>query len=569
MKSQSSVILPSIEHNNPKMCVDILRDMKLLTKDKNEFNTFLRTNRKTLSVNTTIDALLPNSFKAYTSKGFSTRKEMKTIEFDNIFYTSSFKNIYTSNSIKPLSTYTNSLKTLSASTTCSFKTLSSSANFSRKATMSDLNNEGETFVSSFAEYLGIKKNIFEKFSYIHNYNIDVEKSCLNHLERLRNGLGEDNYYMREFNEDNINRLVKLKLKSFKAVLEVGSVNRSKIYLPFDFMIIFCFCNYEELVLILSQCLEINEETFQITLNQQNLYLAINRLYMFERKSLNFPNSFKINRDFNFKWIGQTASYNIKIHCPEMSLYFRNKNLAIKQYLNLNNLMYFYTERFINWEYNLLNILSQEKEFRGHFNKIISKEKPYYSSKSKVKINIGSRLDLNPLTYDIDNISFPFAYTDDNKITYYVLFHAYSIDLKKFVKNTAYLNWKNSLVLFRLRDKLNLEGLVNRRCRLDDDQNIIFDTGFINNITEELYDFYSKSDEKPCPNKQIFKLNEPRLEFQALISGRFRKRRIFISNGYLEELATVRVVNSINEFVEKNVRNLQKDLLEEESKNILI
>jgi hypothetical protein len=537
MKNQTTQNLPIINSYTYKtnQSINILKDVKQIILTSSNFNTFLRSNKKhdTKQTNKSIN-INAGPFGQFQSDKCRSTRELKTITFEDFFPT----NVNTT-SFTPISP--KSYKTsLDLTTTY----------------------QGDTFMAFFSEYIGLGSGRLSSSGTLPN-NIDVEKYCQDSVEKIKIEYENISYLIRVFNKNSDNE-VKLKFKSFKFTINKSPRGKAKLYLPYDFIILFSFCNYEEIIFVLSQCIDIDEENYQISLNERNFYYVINRLPMFERKS--FKNVFKFNHNISFRWLGKTKTFDVNLYCPLVSIFFASKNIVIKKHLNQSVLVSIFQKSFLDWDCSLLNLLSEEKEFRAHFNKIISRDKPYLFSKYRLVFRLDHRFDFIPLTFGLDHVTLPLVYLDENGKANFVLAYGYSIDLKKVTRNTKYLSWKNTQVLLRLKDTINLESSVNRRCKVDSENRILFDTDWLNSITEDLYSYFTKADETmvTCSTKQNFKLNEPRIDFQTLIGGRYRKRRMYITGAYLNDLAAVRSAKDIVSFVEKNIGGFQKELNEEES-----
>jgi hypothetical protein len=530
MKSHSTVNLPNINYYSKTQNINIFKDVKQIVLTSSNFNSFLKSNKNLKGIDTTLP------YNKYIAEKCQSTRELKKICFDDFFKTSFYTTTLSSIPISPAIT-PKSNKVFDFNTT-----------------------QVDSFIALFSEYLGLNNSSLSKVPQI--YNIDVERYCIESIGRLKTEYNPLSYLSRDFNKD-VND-VRLKFKSIKLSINNHPDGKVKLYLPFDFVILFSFCNYEEIILFLSHYIEIDEETYTISINETNFYNAINKLPMFERKSL--KSCFKFTHNITFRWLGRTKNFDLNISCPSVSMYFKSKNMIIKKNLSQAIILHLFSKSFIEWDFNLMNLFTDEKDFRTHFNKIISKDKPYKFSNNRLVFRLDHRFDFKSKGYDLEQITLPFVYIDDDNKANFVLFYGYSMDLKKIVKNTKYLTWKNTIILLQLKDTINLEFSINRRCKLGPENKILFDHCWLNNIKEDLLPYFIKSDQiSHTTTKLNFKVNEPRIESQTLINGRFRKRRMFITKDYLNELSGVRCVKDIITFLDKNIKKLQGDLIEEDSK----
>jgi hypothetical protein len=410
------------------------------------------------------------------------------------------------------------------------------------------------FASMFFDFLSEVQDREFNFTYKKS---KFEDHCLKNIEILKENLTCFSSFKKVYNVGKKEEVC-LNIKSFKFSLTKGKV-KHKIYLPFDMITVFALCTVEQIIFILSQCLENDEENGSIKLNEGKLATMINILPYFNTESkVDFSNKFKMNKNISFEWVTENSIYKANLVCPKICFNFITKNISISKYFTSELFLRVYPNEFTGWDKNVLNYLTMDKEFRNTFNKVITS-----TITTKTKINIDKRfksIEIPSLEISI----IPLVYQYNDELNYFVTIQGYRIELKGLLRTSYNISWKNSITLLKLKKLINLENFINRKTRLDEEGKILFDKNFIDYIDNELIGFFSNEKYDLDKPKQLYNLFEPCINCQTVINGRFNKQKLFFPSEYNEEIAKYKDIDSILDFFCKSLKNVVTMLILEDS-----
>jgi hypothetical protein len=410
------------------------------------------------------------------------------------------------------------------------------------------------FSCIFAEYLGVG-DMFED-GFINKKN-RFEEHCIKTIGLLKNNINDSCVFVKHYNAGHE---VQLKLKSFKFVLE-GEGLRKKIYLPFDFITIFGLCTNEQIIFILSQCIDFNEIKASVKLDAAKVINMLLVLPYFNYDMAKAESRFKMNRNLQFEWITDNKQYKTTLICPKISFSIVHKTVKLTKYLSRDLFLEVYPNDYMQWDRFVLSYLTLDKEFRNIFIKVITNKMEVNGPKV---ISIDRRF--RPLeSPSLEMMSLPLVYQTNKDITYFITARGYRIEFNKQASGYN-LTWRNTLTLLKLRDYINIDSFVSRRTYLDDEGKIHFDKNFIDNISNELIEFFNvyKCADKPKTN---FNLIQPYITCQTFTHNRWSKQRLTLPFDFNDELVTHTDVNNIIEYFCKQLKVVISLIHTEESKHL--
>jgi hypothetical protein len=395
----------------------------------------------------------------------------------------------------------------------------------------------DTFKSTFFEFLSENNFLDSRLITLSPRSLTFEDYCLNRLEVLKEYISPMKVYEKYYNFNEQNEVL-LKLKPF--IIEVENQKRGikiKSHLPLDFMVILAFCKYDEILFVLSQCLDFDESKVHISLNEKKLNTVLNSIHYFDaKKKIDFSKKFKFDYDLKFKWITDTGVFNITILCPSIVFTLVNKKISLKKHITPELFVKVLTD-VKNWHNIIIDQLRQDKYFKIHFNNTIGKQNTYKVHLRKLVINIDKnykKLEDNDI-YAFDSPYMPFIYRDPKGMNHLLILQGYAIETNKVNKTIHNLNWKNSLAFLNLKDYINLEACVNKRTKLDEFGNIVFDSSWLTNLDNESIKLFSKSNFELKSPRNSFSLQEPRLTFLSFSNGKYNKQILIMTK---EDLSTI-------------------------------
>jgi hypothetical protein len=387
------------------------------------------------------------------------------------------------------------------------------------------------FSNVFYEFLGVDDEFEDKYFTKNKF----EDHCLKNIVILKSRISDSALFIKNYKRGN--NEIELKLKSFKLVFESQDV-KNKVYLPFDFITIFGFCTTEQIIFILSQCIDLNETKVELKLDEAKIANMVMMLPYFNTDSrTDFSNKFKMNRNLQFDWISANKPYKATLYCPKVSFNFVYKRLKLNKYLSRELFLEIYPNEFMNWDKRVLNYLTLDKEFRNVFIKILTNRQGYTGN---ITINIDKRFKPIELP-SLESTTIQLVYQTD-KGTYLVSVRGFRIELDNHA-NSYNMTWKNTLTLLKLKDFINIQNFVSRKTNITKEGKINFNKNFMDNIDNELIEFFNifKTIEKP--NNQ-FNLIQPSISCQILVHGRYNKHKLELPFDFSDELGAYTDINTI-------------------------
>jgi hypothetical protein len=522
---KSKIVLPEI--NNTKSDItDIMKNTKNFIKSKNSYHSFLRS------------SYLENREKV---------KSMINLSSTPLF-TSPGKQESTSNFCE-----TEGVFTTNPSAYSSVKNIRKI----RKSFIREQIVEADFFTPNFFEFLN------ENGSINSTTLCDVENAdecCVTLLEQMKEkGCKHPPKLKKVFNRDVENDRIHINLKSYKLDIRhelFDELEGLKLYLPLDIAVVFAFLTSDEIIFLLSQAIQLSEEKKIVRLNTDSLRAFLNKTKFFGGfgRKVSTQNKFKVDRNIKFKLISETNMYNITLHCPEISFHFLGKNFSIKKHIGLNFLLKNIKDSFTNWEAMVLESFREDKDFRSHFNKVISKCSPYEYTPEKVYLNIDKRFKKNNETYTLDATSFPFIIKFKGVMRFINIF-GYTLETKTPDKLIKYLNWRITFIFLQLRNILNVDYWINRRTRMAKNGEIIYDKNWINELDNKVIQFYCKTNEDINNIKRAFIVKEPKIVIQSFNDSKYNIATIDIRNEFLIALSSRRDIPSFVDYINKHILDL--------------
>jgi hypothetical protein len=526
---ERNVILPNICEVKSSM-IDIVKCTKRFVKNKNNYTTFLKTsyldNKEKLKSQTNLSAMKMNTSgtQSYTNITRYNNTEVFCTTATNFSPTKSMKNI-------------------------------------KKLFLKENLMESDFFAMNFYELLNEEKKDIKNL--LNKDGMDIEDFLKDMLHEIKaNNCKYIPKLKKIYNPDSENCRIHINFKSFKLELKSESSldpNESiKLYVPMDICIIFAFLSSDEIIFMLSQVTSFDEEKKSLKLNIDVLKSFLNRTKYFGGnfgRQASTAGKYKFDRNIKFKLFSQTNVYNVTLHCPEITFHFVCLNFTIKKHVSLEYLITAIRDSFVNWEAMLLESFKQNKEFRFHFNKVISKSNPYKYTLNKLYIDIDKRFK-SAETYSNDNTFYPIIIKEGNRMKCLSIF-GYGLEFKTLgERHIKYLNWRISFIFLQLRNILNLETWINRRTRIDRKGEIIYDKNWINDLDGKVIQFYCKSNDE-IKEKQAFFIQEPKISVQTFIDGRYNKLYYVFKKEHLEGLSKTRDVPGLLDYIQNNIFDILK------------
>jgi hypothetical protein len=411
----------------------------------------------------------------------------------------------------------------------------------------------DNFGSLFYEFLGLEESDF-----LPSEKIKYEEFCTNEIEKLMSDISSNSCLKKTFYSKK--NEIDLKLTSYCFVLENEKVKK-KVYLPLDFNIIFSFCTTEQVIFVISQCIENNEDEKNLTMNKDKVLSVLKTMPYFSSETTDFSQKFKMNKNIKFDWFSDNSAYTATLICPKISFYIANKNISINKYLTIDLFIQIYSD-YKNWDTTVLQYLRFDKNFRAAFSRVVCNKVEMQKRGQKIKIKIDKRFIINEL-HSLEISSILLVYQQTTEINNFISFESFCIESNKFDKVHYNMTWRNTLTLLRLRNKINLENFINRKTNLDKEGKIHFDKTSIDFIDNELIKYFSKSisDYKP---KLLFNLLYPRVISQTIINGRMNRKKLDIPSQYINDIEKFEDLKKIIGYFSKHLRNFINMIFIEDS-----
>lgn len=262
------------------------------------------------------------------------------------------------------------------------------------------------------------KNLVYDESEIFNVGDKWEKFIKAQIDLLQNEKNQNLIYEKQkyfYIGKNKENKIDLKLNSLKIIFEKikqneegTSINRNdkitEFNLPFALLPLFYYKGIKTFLIILQKIISISKEGV-ITINEDEIYSLINNTNLFsffeeinsEQNStpsevvnsyLNLPiihskssyiyqnlnekkNSINHYNEYSFPWSKESLLFNVKIILPKLSFSFFSTRLLVNKYVEMEMMMYLITNKFLFWDFYLINYLFSFKTFRNIIKQIFS------------------------------------------------------------------------------------------------------------------------------------------------------------------------------------------------------
>jgi hypothetical protein len=396
----------------------------------------------------------------------------------------------------------------------------------------------------------------------------IDQYCLRYLDKVRERkLNYESKYKTVYNKDHETDEVHLNLKSFKLTLQEECVEENepiRTYLPFELIFLLAFLTYEDIIFTLSQSIFFNEQIKRMCFNADKIAHIIKA--KFDGKKSSLTNIFKFDKNVTFKLISEKKTYIATLHCPQITFHFVNRNFTITKHIYLEFFIFLFNDCFKNWEHIVLNTFKSNKDFRFHFNKITSKSNPYKFNLNKIYLSIDKRFKSHAQTYSVQDISLPLVFKD-KEVLKLVNIYGYSVELKS-LKIEKYFNWRISLILLQLRNKINIDSWINRRTKIEKSGKIVLDKEWFDGLDNNIVQFICKDHEYYHERRMLFRVNEPRLVVQTIIDGKLNKDTYTFPKDELNMLCNIHKLDDFLTHVQKNLSYMNDYLVEIRSKGLV-
>lgn len=262
------------------------------------------------------------------------------------------------------------------------------------------------------------KNLVYDESEIFNVGDKWEKFIKAQIDLLQNEKNQNLIYEKQkyfYIGKNKENKIDLKLNSLKIIFEKikqneegTSINRNdkitEFNLPFALLPLFYYKGIKTFLIILQKIISISKEGV-ITINEDEIYSLINNTNLFsffeeinsEQNStpsevvnsyLNLPiihskssyiyqnlnekkNSINHYNEYSFPWSKESLLFNVKIILPKLSFSYFSTRLLVNKYVEMEMMMYLITNKFLFWDFYLINYLFSFKTFRSIIKQIFS------------------------------------------------------------------------------------------------------------------------------------------------------------------------------------------------------
>jgi hypothetical protein len=416
------------------------------------------------------------------------------------------------------------------------------------------------FGPNFYEFLNIEEtpidlHIDPKFT--------IEQYCLRYLDKVRERkLDYDTKFKKIYNKDHETDEIHINIKSFKLILQDESVDIQGLksivtYLPFEVVFLFTFLTPEEIIFVLSQMVFFDEKDGRMCFSPDKIP-AVLKTKFDGKKGLTINGKFKFDTNVSFKLITEKKVYIATLHCPQIGFHFMNRNFTIRKHIFLEYIIFLFNDGFINWDHIALNTFKSNKDFRFHFNKITSKSNPYKFSINKIYLTIDKRFKISDHIYSTNDISLPMVYKDKDTLKFINIF-GYSVELKS-VKIEKYFNWKVSLILLQLRNKINIDSWINRRTKVENGK-IAFDKDWYDGMDNTVIQFICKDNEYFHERRMLFRVNDPRISVQSIQDGKIIRDTYVFPKDELNVLSTIYKLEDFIIHMQKNLAHMNNYLSE--------
>jgi hypothetical protein len=179
-------------------------------------------------------------------------------------------------------------------------------------------------------------------------------------------------------------------------------------------------------------------------NKSDSNSEIKKTVIYNNEENNIHNKKKFYNEYNFIWITDFVTYNVKITIPYITFDCEFCNKIIMKYIDQDLFCFIYMNNFLNWDFYIINYLFSFKLFRKfieyHLSKRIQKDYLFFNFET-IKNNGNSIFSLSKskvLEYNKKDLFYCFFCTKENKNSLYT-FHSYSIKVEYDQLNSK-KNW---------------------------------------------------------------------------------------------------------------------------------
>ena len=315
------------------------------------------------------------------------------------------------------------------------------------------------------------KNLVYDESEIFNVGDKWEKFIKAQIDLLQNEKNQNLIYEKQkyfYIGKNKENKIDLKLNSLKIIFEKikqneegTSINRNdkitEFNLPFALLPLFYYKGIKTFLIILQKIISISKEGV-ITINEDEIYSLINNTNLFsffeeinsEQNStpsevvnsyLNLPiihskssyiyqnlnekkNSINHYNEYSFPWSKESLLFNVKIILPKLSFSYFSTRLLVNKYVEMEMMMYLITNKFLFWDFYLINYLFSFKTFRNIIKQIFS------VNSHKLYERVINMTDIKIFSPSKYNNTIEAMYTQKNDKNYYNIINCTRIKLVK-------------------------------------------------------------------------------------------------------------------------------------------
>lgn len=310
-------------------------------------------------------------------------------------------------------------------------------------------------------------------------------------------------------------LLKLKPMTIEFIDPKESILNERIILniPFEFLPIFCFCSFKDIIFIFSQILEFNETFTNISINPEKFKLILNKYNLFDPVENDLKT--KINENlfkntFKFNWITPLNKFEVIVTSPMLEIIFPSKNLVIQKYPERDFLFMIYFHDFKNWDFYSLNYLNHIKHFRVTINKILTKtHKDDDIGLMKKTVYIDQKSKINNKTYSLNDNGYAFGYTNKENQTHFIKIYGFGVNIEETI--TKKFSIEQSRLLMKLSSNWNVEYSIRKAVIYNHKTGSVdLNMNYLQNIDENFINFSQKCNSNKF-NDSFNMINKLKLE----------------------------------------------------------
>lgn len=260
----------------------------------------------------------------------------------------------------------------------------------------------------------------------------------------------------------------LNLNSLKIIFEKIKQNEDGTYinnnekntefnLPFALLPLFYYKGIKTFLIILQKIISISKEG-DININEEEIYSLLNNTNLFTffeeinidpnyshpeavNSYLNVPiiqsksiyiyqnlnekkNSINHYNEYSFPWSKDSLLFNVKIILPKLSFSYYSTRLLLNKYVEMEMMMYLIENKFIFWDFYMINYLFSFKKFRDIIKQICS------VNSDKLYENVINMTDIKIYSPSKYNHKIEAIYTQKNDKNYFNIINCTRIKLIK-------------------------------------------------------------------------------------------------------------------------------------------